>query len=161
MSLAMAITSLAVGSFPTAAIEAAAAAEPFDIIFNNGLHSLRWSPDQVTDAQIEAVYRQMVQTFRKGAPKAKLVWASTTPVTAGSSPVTGVGELNPVVIRINTRCSAFQFMASAPFTDSKGKPQTTTAYLWIPEKCRTIRGIVLAQHALGQGFVNFLNLIPK
>ena len=61
----------------------------------------------------------------------------------------------------NTRCPEYQFMASAPFTDSKGKPQTTTAYLWIPEKCRTIRGIVLAQHALGQGFVNFLNLIPK
>ncbi|MEI8038930.1 MAG: SGNH/GDSL hydrolase family protein [Verrucomicrobiota bacterium] len=92
-----------VGSFPTAAFEAAAAAEPFDIIiFNNGLHSLKWSPDKVTDGQIEAVVRNMVQAFRKGAPKAKLVWASTTPVTAGGSPVTGLGELNPIVLRINT-----------------------------------------------------------
>ena len=52
----------------------------------------------------------------------------------------------------NTRCSEFQFVASVPFTDSEGKPQTTNAYLWIPEKCRTIRGIVLAQHELEQGF---------
>jgi hypothetical protein len=51
------------------------------------------------------------------------------------------------------RCSEFQFTASAPFTDSKGKPQTTTAYLWIPEKCRNIRGIVLAQqNVVEQGF---------
>jgi hypothetical protein len=92
-----------VGGFPTAAFEAAAAAAPFDIIiFNNGLHSLSWSPDKVSDGQIEAVVRNMVQAFRKGAPKAKLVWASTTPVTAKGSPVTGLGELNPIVIRINT-----------------------------------------------------------
>ncbi len=92
-----------VGSFPTAAFEGAAAAAPFDIIiFNNGLHSLSWSPDKVTDAQIEAVVRNMIQAFRKGAPQAKLVWASTTPHTAKGSPVTGVGELDPIVIRINT-----------------------------------------------------------
>ena len=53
----------------------------------------------------------------------------------------------------NTRCSEFQFVASVPFTDAKGKPQTTNAFLWIPEKCRNIRGVVLAQQNVGeQGF---------
>jgi hypothetical protein len=88
--------------FPSAAFEAAAGVAPFDvIIFNNGLHSLSWSPEKATDAQIEGVVRNMIQSFRKGAPKAKLVWAATTPHTAKGRPVTGLGELNPVVLRIN------------------------------------------------------------
>lgn len=92
-----------VGWFPTNAFEAAAGVAPFDvIIFNNGLHSLSWSPDKVTDAQIEDVLRNMVHAFRKGAPKAKLIWAATTPHTAKGKPVTAMGDLNSVVIRINT-----------------------------------------------------------
>ena len=92
-----------VGGFPSAAFEAAAGVAPFDVIvFNNGLHSLHWAPDKVTDAQIEDVLRNMVHAFRKGAPKAKLVWAATTPQTAKGRPVTGMGELNPIVVRINT-----------------------------------------------------------
>ena len=92
-----------VGGFQTAAFEAAAGVAPFDvIIFNNGLHSLHWSPEKATDAQIEAVVRNMINAFRKGAPKAKLVWAATTPHTVKGRPVTGMGDLNPIVIRINT-----------------------------------------------------------
>jgi lysophospholipase L1-like esterase len=92
-----------VGSFQTNAFTAAASVAPFDvIIFNNGLHSLHWSPDKVTDAQIEAVARNMVHAFRKGAPKARLIWAATTPHTAKGKPVTSLGDLNPIVIRINT-----------------------------------------------------------
>ncbi|MCY2992370.1 MAG: SGNH/GDSL hydrolase family protein [Planctomycetota bacterium] len=92
-----------VDSFPSAAFEAAAGVAPFDVIvFNNGLHSLHWSPDKATDAQIEAVLHNMIHAFRKGAPKAKLVWAATTPQTTKGRPVTSMGELNPIVIRINT-----------------------------------------------------------
>ena len=92
-----------VDHFPNAAFEAAAGVAPFDVIvFNNGLHSLSWTPEKVTDAQIEAVVRNMIRAFRKGAPKARLVWAATTPHTAKGRPVTSVGELNPIVVRINT-----------------------------------------------------------
>jgi len=53
----------------------------------------------------------------------------------------------------NTRSPEFQFLATVPFTDAQGKPKTTTAYLWIPEKCRNIRGMVLAQQNVAeQGF---------
>lgn len=91
-----------VNTFQTNAFVAAAGVAPFDVIvFNNGLHSLSWSPDKATDAQIENVVRNMIHAFRTGAPKAKLVWASTTPHTAKGKPVTGFGELNPVVLRIN------------------------------------------------------------
>lgn len=74
------------------------------IVFNNGLHSLHWTPEKVTDAQIEKVTRAIVHAFRKGAPQAKLVWLSTTPHTAKKGPdgkVSALGEKNPIVLRIN------------------------------------------------------------
>jgi len=74
------------------------------IVFNNGLHSLHWTPEKATDEQIERVTRAIVRAFRKGAPQAKLVWLSTTPHTAGKGPggkVTSTGELDPIVQRIN------------------------------------------------------------
>ena len=74
------------------------------IVFNNGLHSVHWTPDKATDAQIEGVYHAMVSAFRKGAPQARLVWLSTTPHTArkdASGKVSSLGDLDPVVRRIN------------------------------------------------------------
>lgn len=74
------------------------------IVFNNGLHSLHWTPEKVTDEQIEGVTRAIVHAFRKGAPQARLVWLSTTPHTARKGPngkVSSVGEKNPIVQRIN------------------------------------------------------------
>ena len=38
----------------------------------------------------------------------------------------------------------FQFMATASQTEPGGKEHTATAYLWIPEPCRQVRGIVVA-----------------
>ena len=75
------------------------------IVFNNGLHSLHWTPDKATDAQIEGVTRAIVRAFKTGAPQAKLVWLSTTPHTAkrgADGKVSGVGEKNAIVQRINT-----------------------------------------------------------
>lgn len=75
------------------------------IVFNNGLHSLHWTPDKATDEQIEGVTRAIVRAFKTGAPQAKLVWLSTTPHTAkrgADGKVSGVGEKNAIVQRINT-----------------------------------------------------------
>ena len=74
------------------------------IVFNNGLHSLHWTPDKATDEQIAGVTRAIVHAFRKGAPQAKLVWLSTTPHTAKKGPggkVSATGERDPIVQRIN------------------------------------------------------------
>ena len=70
------------------------------IVFNNGLHSLHWTEDKVTDAQIEDITRGMVNALRKGCPGARLIWLSTTPHTE-RSPGSGLGDRNPIVLRIN------------------------------------------------------------
>ena len=75
------------------------------IFFNNGLHSLSWTPEKATDQQIIDTQRAIVRGFKAGAPRAKLFWIATTPHTARRSepgkPVDSLGDKNPVVLRIN------------------------------------------------------------
>ena len=82
-----------------------ASVAPFDFIFfNNGLHSLHWGSPNVPEAKIEESYRSMVRAFRRGAPKAKLVYLTTTPLLAAApkgQPATAVGPRNAAVLRLN------------------------------------------------------------
>ena len=78
----------------------------FDLIFfNNGLHSLSWTPEKATDQQIADTTRAIVRGFKAGAPRARLFWIATTPHTARrpepGKPVTALGDKNPIVLRIN------------------------------------------------------------
>ena len=85
--------------------EGAAVADFKLIFFNNGLHSLSWTPEKATDQQIADTTRAIVRGFKTGAPQAKLFWIATTPHTARrsdpSKPVDALGDKNPVVLRIN------------------------------------------------------------
>ena len=48
----------------------------FDVVhFNNGLHG--WG---YTEAEYEKGFPELVATIRKHAPKAKLIWATITPM---------------------------------------------------------------------------------
>lgn len=85
--------------------EAAATADFKVIFFNNGLHSLSWTPEKATDQQIADTTRAIVRGFKAGAPQAKLYWIATTPHTARrpapEKPVVALGDKNDVVLRIN------------------------------------------------------------
>ena len=49
---------------------------PFTVIhFNNGLHGFGYSEKQYADS-----FTRILDSFRKHAPKAKLIWASSTPM---------------------------------------------------------------------------------
>ena len=77
-----------------------AAQGPYDIIhFNLGLHG--WQKGRIPDGQFEPLTHAMVQAFKKEAPKAKLIWASTTPVTAQDHPGELDPEINPVIVEHN------------------------------------------------------------
>ncbi len=85
--------------------EHAAASASKVIFFNNGPHSLSWTPEKAKDEQIAETTRALVSGFKKGAPKAKWFWISTTPHTARrsdpSKPVDSLGDRNLGVLRIN------------------------------------------------------------
>lgn len=89
-------------SIPEAGFLGACSVADYDLIlFNNGLHSLAWTEDKVTDAQIKESYRSLVHVFRKGAPKAKLVYMMTTPHNSGGAKPRKVGKHDPTIRRLN------------------------------------------------------------
>ena len=95
------------GEVPEDAIASAAASHAFDVVvFNNGLHSLHWTPAAVPDGQVMDRMRKIARSFRRGAPQARLFYLSTTPHTAPrpapDKPVEGLGDKNDVVLRLNT-----------------------------------------------------------
>ena len=94
------------GDVPKAAMEEMAGRFAFDVVvFNNGLHSLHWTPDKVSDQVVHGRMRDLAQCLKKGAPKARIYYLMTTPHTAprpaANEPVNSLGDKNDVVVRLN------------------------------------------------------------
>lgn len=67
----------------------------FDVVhFNNGMHGFGYS-----EAEYEAAFPDLYKTIKKGAPEAKLIWATTTPVKCGE----GMREFEERTHRIKER----------------------------------------------------------
>lgn len=103
----------------------ACAVQPFDVIvFNNGLHSLHWTEEKVSDQLLRETQRQIYLNFKAGAPQAKIWWLATTPHTSrqknAAGKVDSFGELNPVVQRINRLTADEMKSAGVPVIDGYG-----------------------------------------
>jgi hypothetical protein len=71
-------------------LEAILSQHPYAVIhFNLGLHG--WQKGRIPEGQYEPLTKQLVEDLRKDAPKAKLIWATITPVTVKGQPE----QLNP------------------------------------------------------------------
>lgn len=79
------------------------------IHFNNGLHGWHLSVDEYA-----AALRGYVKFLRDLAPDAKLVWATSTPMTVNGQPETNCPEMNPKVLARNA--------AAAPIMQEFGIP---------------------------------------
>ena len=95
------------GDVPEQALTEMAGRFKFDaVVFNNGLHSLGWTPDKVSDALVLERMQKLTRCFKTGAPQAKIFYLMTTPHTAvrpaPDKPVTAFGDKNDVVLRLNT-----------------------------------------------------------
>lgn len=81
----------------------------FDHIFvNNGLHSLDWTEERVSEAKIVESYLALFEIARLAGPRAAIHYLATTPFTAPRAEdgnVPGLGDANEVVMRLN-RCAA-------------------------------------------------------
>jgi hypothetical protein len=83
---------------------------PYDLIFfNMGLHG--WQPGRIPQGQFKPLTRKLLASIRSGAPRARLFWLSTTPITqADTRPdywnikdrtYALNAELNPTIIEHN------------------------------------------------------------
>lgn len=97
-------------------IEEVLAQGPYDVIhFNLGLHG--WQKGRIPEGQYEPLTHAMVQAFKKFAPKAKLIWASTTPVTKQDHPGELDPEINPTIVEHNAMAAKVMKEEGVPIDD--------------------------------------------
>ena len=73
---------------------------PYDVIhFNIGLHG--WPKGRVDDSKYGPIMQHYVDILKKESPNARLIWATTTPVTVKDNPSQLNKEINPIIVRRN------------------------------------------------------------
>jgi len=73
---------------------------PYDVIhFNIGLHG--WEAGSIPEGRYVPLMKEYISILRKEAPQAKLIWASSTPVTEPGKPELN-RQINPTIAERNS-----------------------------------------------------------
>ena len=76
------------------------AAQKYAVIhFNLGLHG--WQPGRIPEGQFEPLTHTLVQSLKKSAPQAVLIWATITPVSVKGEPEKLNPEIQPTIEQHN------------------------------------------------------------
>lgn len=88
---------------------------PYDVVhFNMGLHG--WQPGRIKEGQFEPLTKAFVETIREKNPKAKIIWASTTPVTKKKLAELD-DEINPIIVEHNAMAEKVMKETGVPIND--------------------------------------------
>lgn len=85
------------------------------IHFNMGLHG--WPKGRIPDGQFIPLTRKLVETLRAGAPKSRLIWASSTPVTVKGQPASLDPDINTIIINHNSMAAEVMSADQVPIND--------------------------------------------
>jgi hypothetical protein len=98
-------------------LKAIFAAQTYDVILFNdiGLHA--WSPGRIPEGQYEPLTRAHLEDLRKFAPKAKLICATTTPMTTKTKPIELDPEFNPLIVERNAIVTKVMKEKGVPLAD--------------------------------------------
>lgn len=89
------------------------------VLFNDiGLHA--WSPGRIPERQYEPLTRAHLANLRKFAPKAKLIFATTTPMTTKTRPFAPDPEFNALIVRRNQIATKVMEENHVPVADYYG-----------------------------------------
>lgn len=107
------------GDLP-ADMKAIFAAHRYDLILFNdiGLHA--WQPGRIPEGQYERLMRAHLTNLRKFAPNAKLIFASTTPMTTKTKPIALDPEFNPLIVQRNQIATKIMQENHVPVADYYG-----------------------------------------
>ena len=73
---------------------------PYDVVhFNMGLHG--WQEGRIKPGTFRPLTRAYVEVIRNKLPEAKIIWASSTPVTVKGKPTELDPAINPVIVEHN------------------------------------------------------------
>jgi alpha-glucosidase len=92
---------------------------PYDVIhFNMGLHG--WQKGRIPDGQFIPLTEKLAATMREHAPKAKLIWAASTPVTVKDRPEQINPEIDPIIVEHNRMAAEVMGKHDIPVNDLHG-----------------------------------------
>ncbi len=116
---------------------------PYDVVhFNMGLHG--WQKGRIKDGTFEPLTRAYVEVVRDRLPKAKIIWASSTPVTVKDKPTQINPEINPVIVEHNRMAAKVMQEMNVPVNDfysllaSKLELARGDQFHWRPEAYKTL-----------------------
>jgi hypothetical protein len=97
-------------------VHSALANGPYAVIhFNMGLHG--WEKGRIPEGQYEPLMRSYLDAIQKDAAGARLVWASTTPVTLKGEPRALDPEINATILEHNRLAAKVVSEAGIPIDD--------------------------------------------
>ena len=89
---------------------------PYDVVhFNMGLHG--WQEGRIKPGTFEPLTKAYVEVIKTKLPKAKLIWASSTPVTKEKQPAELEPDINPIIIEHNRMAAKVMAEMSVPVND--------------------------------------------
>lgn len=133
---------------------------PYDVIhFNMGLHG--WQEGRIKAGTFEPLTKAYVEVIKRRLPKARLLWASSTPVTVKDLPTQLNPAINPIILDHNRRAAGVMRELNVPVNDfysllvSKLELARGDQFHWKPEAyqilAQTVTESVLRE--LGTGAV--------
>lgn len=92
---------------------------PYDVVvFNMGLHG--WQEGRIKPCTFEPLMKGYVEVLKAKLPKAKLFWASSTPVTVKGKPNELNAEINPIILEQNRLAAKVMAEMGVPVLDYYG-----------------------------------------
>lgn len=89
---------------------------PYDVIhFNMGLHG--WQVGRIKEGTFEPLTKGYVEVIKAKFPNARIIWASSTPVTVKDKPTELDPEINPVIIKHNRMAAKVMAEMNVPVND--------------------------------------------
>ncbi len=92
---------------------------PYDVVhFNMGLHG--WQEGRIKPGTFEPLTKAYVEVLQAKLPNAKIIWASSTPVTVQDKPTELDPQINPVIIEHNRMAAKVMAEMKVPVNDFYG-----------------------------------------
>ncbi len=89
---------------------------PYDVVhFNMGLHG--WAKGRIVEGTFEPLTRAYVEVIQKKLPTAKIIWASSTPVTIKGKPTELDPEINSIIVEHNRMAAKVMQEMNVPVND--------------------------------------------
>lgn len=89
---------------------------PYDVVhFNMGLHG--WQKGRIKDGTFEPLTKAYVEVIRAKLPRARIIWASSTPVTVKGKPAELDPEINPIIVEHNRMAAKVMAELKVPVND--------------------------------------------